>query len=529
MAPSITTIRTSSAARRPGRRGRARTAVLALAAVAMALTVSACGGSSGAGQSRTLTVVNPEIPQTLDPVKANTNDAWLEQLAYEPLIVEKADGSLAPGLATSWSYQGSDNKSFVLKLRRGVKFSDGSPLTADGVVAYLKYVAHGGALAPFFAGETFAAVDSHTVRITSEKPNPALPQLLTQRFDMGDVISPQALRSPSKLGTRTFGAGPYRLDPSQTVAGDHYTYVPNPNYYDASSVHWQKVVVKVITNAQATLNALKTGAADVAVGDPSTASAAKQAGLRITGAPLLWTGVILADRQGSMAKPLGDVRVRQALNYATDRDSIVSGVFKGNAKPTAEPTVPGGYGDDPNLRDAYGYDPAKAKELLAAAGYPGGFTIKLATSSVQSQNLVAQALAQQWKRVGVTVELTDYANADQFSAALNGGKFPAYTTAFGQLPLWLEGPALFLPTALWNPLHTADERLSSLYDQEAASSGDKQQSLDRQLVDYLVRQAWFVPVASTDLVFFSRSSVTGVTTSAKAPNLYLYDIRPAGK
>ena len=110
-----------------GRRTGAWAAAVALAA-ATSVTLSACGGqvsgtsgtTSGGKTGEVLTVgFSIQGPETLDPAKAPQNYAWFEELAYEPLIVQRADGSLAPGLATSWSYTGTGNETFVLHLRRG--------------------------------------------------------------------------------------------------------------------------------------------------------------------------------------------------------------------------------------------------------------------------------------------------------------------------------------------------------------------------------------------------------------------------
>jgi peptide/nickel transport system substrate-binding protein len=507
-------------------------------AVAASLALAACGGQAtgsaqpdGRGSSGDVLTVGfgLQAPPTLDPGKAAQNYAWLEQLAYEPLIVRRSDGSLAPGLATSWSYSGTGNTALVLHLRPGVKFSDGSTLTAQGVASDLRYVMRsGGQMSPFFTGCTFTATGPLTVTIRTPQPDPDLPLLLTQDYVAGDVISPDGLRSPAGLGTRTLGAGPYMLDPSQTVTGDHYTYLPNPHYYDKAAVYWKKVVVKIITDPQSMLNALKTGQVEVSNGDATTISSARQSGLTIASAPLLWTGVTLADRGGKMAKPLADVRVRQALNYATDRKSIAGALFPGTGRPTSELTVPGGFGYDPALADAYPYDPGKAKQLLAAAGYPHGFALKIVTGEEGQMNLMAQALAQQWQKVGVHLQVTDYANSNQYFSAAFGRAFPAFMTSFGQLPIWMEGPSLFLPPASFNPFHTSSPQLAALYTKEARSSGAGRAALDQQIEAYLVRQAWFVPVVTTGLPYYGTSAVTGVATSAAAPLLELYQVRPAG-
>lgn len=521
-------IRSLARARMPGSR---RYALLATAlAAALPAALAACGGATTATPTAgsVLTVATVSAPQTLDPAKAVQDDAWLVQLAYEPLIVRKSDGALAPGLAASWSYAGTGNTTFVLHLRSGVKFSDGSTLTAQDVAADLRYIQRSaGQLAPFFAGDTFTATGPLTVTIRAASPNPDFPEILTQDDVVGGMISPKGLRSPSLLGTHTFGAGPYMLDPSQTVSGDHYTYVPNPYYYDKPAVHWKKVTARIIKDPQSVLTAMKSGQVGVAVGDPSTLSAAKQAGLTVTSSPFLWNGVVLADRAGKLSKPLADVRVRQALNYATNRAALTAALFPGTGSPTTQITVPGGYGYQASLNNAYPYNVDKARRLLAAAGYPHGFSLAIDTPEYQAMNLVAQALTQQWKQVGVTLHVTDYANPNQYMSAAFGAKFPAFMTAFGQLPIWIEGPALFLPSASFNPFHTSDPALTALFNQEARASGAHQAQLDQQIEALLVHQAWFVPVAATGLPFYARPGIAGMSTSPKAPLLELYEVRPA--
>jgi peptide/nickel transport system substrate-binding protein len=520
-----------------GRRTGVQAAVVTFAAVT-SLTVAACGGqatgtahaTSGGKTGGVLTVgFSVQAPETLDPAKAPQNYAWFEELAYEPLIVQRADGSLAPGLATSWSYTGTGNTTFVLHLRPGVEFSDGSTLTAQNVADDLGYVVKSaGQMSPFFAGDTFAATGPLTVTIKASSPNPDFPEILTQDDVAGDIISAKGLRTPSMLGTRTFGAGPYMLDASATVAGDQYTYIPNPNYYDKAAAHWEKVVIKVITDPQSMLNAMKTGQIQVANGDPTTIAAAKQAGLTVTSTPDLWMGVTLADRGGVLAKPLANVQVREALNYATDRAAISNALFPGTGTATSQLAPPGGYGYDPDLASAYPYDVSKAKQLLADAGYAHGLSLKIVTGDYGGENLMAQALAQQWNQVGVNVQVTDDANSNEFYAAAFGAKFPAFMTVFGQIPTWVEGPSLFLPPASYNPFHTASGPLASLYQQEARSAGTQQVSLDRQIAAYLVNQAWFVPIVTIGLPYYATSAVTGTATSAKAPLLELYEVRSAG-
>ncbi|MBX6390707.1 MAG: hypothetical protein IRZ08_17235 [Frankia sp.] len=507
---------------------RASAAAVALVAALAACSGGGDGSSGGPAAGDTLTIAYSSVPQTLDPAKTVQNNSLYQALAYEPLIIRRSDGSLAPGLAESWRYLTDDNTQFELKLRPGVTFADGSELTADVVVDHFEYVlASGGQYAPLLAGHTFAATDPLTVVITAPAPNPDLPGLLTQDNVIGGVISPVGLASPDKLGTETHGAGRYVLDPAQTVSGDHYTFVRNPKFYDPSVVYWDKVVVRAITSPQATLNAMKTGQVQFAVGDVATIAAARQAGLTVTSTPLLWIGLTLADRDGTMAPPLADMRVRQALNYATDRQAIASALFPDEGRATSQLTVPGGYGYDAELDDFYPYRPALARDLLAQAGYPDGFDLPIVTPQFQSLNLVAQALAQQWEEIGVRLQITDRANSNEYFSEAFEPKYPAFMTAFGQQPIWTEGPSLFLPSALFNPFHTENPQLQALYDEAARATGDAKEEADRRVKAWLVEQAWFVPVLTVGLPYYATSDVTGTSVSPRAPLASVFEVRPA--
>jgi peptide/nickel transport system substrate-binding protein len=165
--------------------------------------------------------------------------------------------------------------------------------------------------------------------------------------------------------------------------------------------------------------------------------------------------------------------------------------------------------------------------LLSDAGYPDGFSLPIVTAQYQSMNLVAQALAQQWKEVGVTLQITDRANANQYFSEAFAPKYPSFMTIFGQQPIWTEGPSLFLPSALFNPFHTADAKVQALYDEAAKATGEAKDNADQAVEAYLVHQAWFVPVVTTGLPYYTTKKVTGATVSPKAPLASIYEVRPA--
>jgi peptide/nickel transport system substrate-binding protein len=233
-----------------------------------------------------------------------------------------------------------------------------------------------------------------TLELDLSVPDPYLPFYLSQDSVTGDVISPAALKDPSALGTSTDGTGPYVLDAATTVTGSKYVYVPNANYWNPSAIHWNKVVIEVITSATATLDALQTGAADYAAGTAVNAQTAKQDGLNVSAAPLNWASLLILDHNGQVTPALKSVKVRQALNWAINRPAIAKALWGQFGGPLDETIPPGQTGYNKGEANMYGYNIAKAKKLLAEGGYPNGFTLPVLAYNLQGkETTLAQAVA----------------------------------------------------------------------------------------------------------------------------------------
>jgi peptide/nickel transport system substrate-binding protein len=509
------------------RRGLLQAGSVAAVATLFGTACSGEGGQRSSASAATLTIGQALTPNSLDPAKVNGALQMYVWPAYDPLIYRAPDGRLLPRLANSWGYTGTGNKVFELKLRPGVKFSDGSPLTAAVVKANIEYAKQAGAeVSPRLASiASVDAVDDLTVRLTLSTPFPLLPDLFTQTFQCGNIASGEALKQPEKLATASFGAGPYVLDAAGTVANDHYTYTPNPHYWDAASVHYQRLVIKVLPNPNTALAALKTGQVDVITGDPTTADAAKKAGLQVGYAPISFWGLAFADRTGAVVPALGDVRVRQAINHAINRDAITKALFGASQGTPAQQIVAPGM-DGYNDTTFYTYDPVKAKQLLADAGYANGFTLPVL--SITLFNLMAQAIADDLRKVGVQVKITNRADATAYTTDLASGKFPAYAIGYGMDRVAIMGPGLFLPSAaLFNPRKSADPQIQGWYQQALAADETTRAELDKQIVARLATQAWFAPVSYTTQLMYSRSTVSGVQLSANRPFAYPLEWKPA--
>ena len=171
---------------------------------------------------------------------------------------------------------------------------------------------------------------------------------------------------------------------------------------------WDKVVISVFQDQNAGIQAMKAGQLMLLSSDPLTANsnaASLPPTLRIVSEPVGWTGLILSDRNGEGPQPyLKDVRVRQAINYALDRKLMSQALFGKFAEPTAQLQARGFVGYDAKLEERYPYDPAKAKELLAAAGYPNGFELTVAYVNNSMSQFLQQAVGAQLRKVGITVK-----------------------------------------------------------------------------------------------------------------------------
>ncbi|MGW2288791.1 ABC transporter substrate-binding protein [Streptomyces phaeochromogenes] len=520
------------APRRPASRTSrsARYGLPALGA-ALSLALTACGGgtdtATGAQDTGkavpgdTLTVAEQQAPPTLNPGSLDLGFVDFTMLSYESLFYLSPEGKVEPALARSWKYVGTGNTELSVTLRDGVKFADGTAVTADAVKASLDYAKKAqGNQAHYLTDATITATGPLALTIKLAKANPILPTLLTQSYGIGQIISPKGLASASNLTpTRTSqGAGPYIYEPSDSVAGDHYTYTANPNYYNKSKQHYKKIVIRIVQNGQTAVNAMKTGQIDVYKGDYTSAASAKSAGMSTVGLPVILQGLSLIDRKGEVSKPLGDVRVRQAINYAINRDAVTKALLGSAGTPTTQTVIKGGDGYSEEMADYYPYDPAKAKELLKEAGYADGFELPVLAATFVGFDTMAQAIAGQLKKVGIEVKVTAVTSITSFVENQTNKKYPAVSGGFTEEPMYLEGLDLFMPgSKVFNGFGSTSPELTKLFDEAAAAEPAERAKLDQQMQEYLVKNAWFAPVAFTPVNYYVRPGIGGVKVSAGAP------------
>ena len=509
--------------------------VAALGTLALCVLLSACGGGGGSSasvarqqDSQTLTIASNIAPNSLNPALGGSGDPqeYYFELAYDTLIHRAKDGSLQPGLATAWHWVGNGSRALELTLRGDVTFSDGAKLTAEGVKASLLYYAKaGGPLASNLAAvQSIDVLGDTKLRINLSKSNPDLPIYLSTNTT-GEVISPTGLAHPDALGTSTAGSGEYVLDPAATVSGQTYTYVPNTHYYEQSAIHWKKVVVKVIKDENATLAALRSGEVDYTMGEPETAAAARNAGFTVSTTPLSIMQLMLLDRTGKLSAPLGKLEVRQAMMYAVDRAAVAKSLFGDYATGYDAAVLAGSDGYSSQLVGKYPYDLAKAKQLLAAAGYPKGFDLPIIVNLTGvGETKAAEAFAASVAGIGINVQIKVPANTDElFSTYM---KYPAMMFDYGSPVQTAYARGNDLLYSWGNPLKEDDPELDASY-AKAAAAPEAQKAADWQSFETaLEQQVYVIPLFSKNRIFYSRPGLAGVDLSATNVNPLLTDLHP---
>ena len=501
---------------RPSRR---RLTALTVACLVPLAGLSACSGGNNSSSKQTVTKVTfgtIAAPPTLNPATGDPAYGSLYQWAYDPLVVLKPDGTFGPGLATKWGYVGAGNKSYELTIRTGVKFSDGTPLDAQAVKTFLDYErAQKAGSVPGLVStiDSIEATDATTVRISLKVPTPGLTFNFAQAFGAGNIASPKAVAAPATLNTTTVGAGPYMLDPKQTVANDHYTFVKNPYYWNKDAQHFEQVTVRVIANPSSMVQAMRSGQIQAALGDATTLTAARSAGLTVVAPPQAMSGINFLDRTGAVSKPLGDVRVRQALNYAIDRKAIAKALYGSEDLALDQYALPGQAGYVST--ETYPYDTDKAKQLLADAGYPKGFTLNVLTTNLAGLDKLVQAIGGQLQGVGVKLNLTSKASVNDYVVAMLSGKYPAAAIGYGLANMASLYVGFVNVAGPFNPMKYKDAQLDALYGQYFAASDQDGMALEKQINQRLIDQAWSLPVVGAPLSYYLAKGFTGLDATSQ--------------
>lgn len=411
-----------------------RALVLLACALAWAL-------SSAAAQAATLRVGMAADVGSMDPHFANISpNVVVSSHVFETLTTVDADARLMPALAESWQAVGPTTWEF--RLRQGVRFHDGSELTAEDVLFSLDRPATiknspGGFSTftrPIVAKE---AIDRYTVRLHTAAPYAMVPYDLVSVFIVSKHAAERASSQDFDEGRAMVGTGPYRF--MRFTRGESIELARNDNYWGPRP-EWDRVSLRLIPSDPARIAALLAGDVDMIENVPPADAAllARDPRYRIE-RKTSWRTIFLTldqyrpdspfvDAHGK-PNPLRDARVRLAISKAIDREAICAKVMDGFAVPTANIVAPTVFGHAAELK-AEAHDPQAARALLADAGYAEGFALTLhgPNNRYINDELIVQAVAQMLARIGIraqvqTMPVNVYfpkARTESFSVALLG-------------------------------------------------------------------------------------------------------------
>jgi peptide/nickel transport system substrate-binding protein len=494
----------------------------------MALTLTACGGgggSSGGGADTGTLNLGAILPATtMAAADANwaTESPYI-QAVYDSLLRESPDAEPEPWLATSWSYD--DTKTVLtLKLRTDVKFTDGTPF--DASVAAQNILRFRDGTSPnksdLASVKDATAVDPATLQITLTAPDPTL--LINLARNGGAQESPKAFTA-SDIKTNPVGSGPYTLDTGKTVVGSKYVYKKNPDYWAPKEQHFDNLVINVYQTTATQVNAVRGGQIDgTNMLDNTANDQIKAAGYQLVTHELDWVGLILFDRDGAMNPALGDAKVRQAINYAIDRPAMLKAAGRGFGTVTEQIFGEQNPGYDKSLEDTYSYDPDKAKQLLADAGYGSGLTIQMPQIQVGSTtvfDLVKQYLGD----VGITVDYVPIPLSQAIPDILGAKYAASYFQLQANPSAWGVAKFNITPDATWNVFHTQDPTVDGLLTTIQTGSDDQSADAAKQLNKFVVEQAWFAPFYRVQGTFAASQDLK-VVQQADNAYPYLYNITP---
>jgi peptide/nickel transport system substrate-binding protein len=414
---------------RPSRRRSGLPVRLAAAAVAVALVGSLGAARRAAAQPPTLVIAQGADITTLDPTQATQiHNLNLFYNLYDALVTwdSKDIGKVVPELAVSW--RSLNPTTWQFKLRQGVKFHNGEPFNAeaakftiDRLITKGVHQVYGG----FATIERAEVVDPYTINVVTAKPDP----ILVKRFAGygGQMLPPRYLKQVDwkEFALKPVGTGPYRF--VEWIKDDRVVLEANPDYWRGVP-RIKRVVWRPIPDNFARVAALVRGEAQLITKViPDHVPEIEKAGCCRVEHTL--TNLVTVYLINAQKGPLANAKVRQALNYAVDKDKIIKELYKGYAIPIGSGIPNTDFGYNPAIKP-YPYDPARARKLLAEAGYASGVDIDIQSGNGIHLNdrQLTEAVAAMLADVGVRARVGVLEPA-QRSQLLRTNTFPGLLLA----------------------------------------------------------------------------------------------------
>lgn len=481
----------------------------------MAALAAGCGKSPQADEPGTVNFLIESMPTNLDPrVGIDAQSENLDSLIFDGLVGRDAQMNFVPDLAERW--ETPDPLTYVFHLRRGVKFHDGRILTSADVKFTFDSVLSGALQTPkrgtYELVRSIETPDDATVIFHLNRPYSSF---LWNVVRQGMGIVPAG--SGAEAAQHPVGTGPFRfvsMTPDEQIILER-----NPDYFGPLP-KLERLRFRVVPDAIVRALELRKGSADIGGVNSLTPdmvlALAKQPNLVAEEQP----GTVLAYVAFNFDDPILSHReVRQALAYATDRATLIQYLLRGQARAASSLLPPNHWAYEPNVKQ-YNYDPAEAERLLDAAGFPklpGGmrFHLTLKTSTEESARLLGEALADQWKRVGVDLTLRPLESAT-LQSDIGRGSFQLYTLR------WLGGnndPDIFeyafdskrMPPDGANRGHYRNPTLDALLAQQGEEMNrEKRKAILSEIQKIVAEDEPYINLWYYDNVCVHRDRITGI-------------------
>ena len=367
----------------------------------------------------TLVMIIESSPTNLDPrVGVDAFSERIDTLIFDDLLTRSDNLGVAPGLAESWDVP--DPLTYVFHLHHGVKFHDGRPLTSRDVKwtfdSLLQHIIRSTKTGPYRFVDHIDAPDDYTVVFHMKEPDASL---LWNVSDGAMGIVPQGARD--EMSQHPIGSGPFKFVSAET---DREVIVERNNDYWGKKPKLPRVRFAVVPDGTTEALELRKGSCDLSINSYITpdmiVTLSRDPDLVVESSP----GTRLAYLGFNLRDPiLKDARVRQAIAYALDRKPMIEYLWRGEARPARSVLPPQSWAYDGDV-PAYDHDPAKAMQLLDAAGYPAvngvRFHITMKTSTDENTRLMFAVMQQQLREVGIALDIRSFEFATFFSDVTHG-------------------------------------------------------------------------------------------------------------